>query len=122
MIPLFTTPLALWGLLAIPALLAIYWLRNRFRRHPVSSLMLWLDPPRAYVTHLRRPLLDASANALESIFEEMFQNPAQHHGSTVKLLLSHIESPSAGELTVEFEPTLATMAATAASDTSACTP
>jgi tetratricopeptide (TPR) repeat protein len=53
-----------------------------------------IDPPQAYVTHLGRPLLDASANALESIFEEMFQNPAKHHGSTVKLQLSHVESPS----------------------------
>lgn len=36
-------PLALFGLLAVPALLAIYWLRNRSRRHVVSSLMLWMD-------------------------------------------------------------------------------
>ena len=36
--------------------------------------------------------------------------------------MTHIESPMADELTVEFEPTLATMAAAAASDTSACTP
>jgi hypothetical protein len=35
--------------------------------------------------------------------------------------MTHIETPSAGELTVEFEPTLATVAAAAASDTSACT-
>src|SRR4051812_23213307 len=62
MIPLLTTPVALWGLLAIPALVAIYWLRNRFRRHPVSSLMLWIDPrqPRSGGTRLHRlqtPLL-----------------------------------------------------------------
>jgi hypothetical protein len=36
--------------------------------------------------------------------------------------MTHIESPRAGVLTLEFEPTLATMAATAASDTSACAP
>ena len=39
----FAFPLALFGLLAVPALLAIYWLRNRSRRRVVSSLMLWMD-------------------------------------------------------------------------------
>jgi hypothetical protein len=34
--------------------------------------------------------------------------------------MTHIETPRAGELTLEFEPTLAAMAAAAASDTSAC--
>jgi hypothetical protein len=43
MLPLLTHPWALWGLLAVPALVAIYLFRNRFRRHPVSSLMLWAD-------------------------------------------------------------------------------
>ena len=41
MIPLLSSPLALLGLVAVPALAAIYLLRNRFRRHPVSSLILW---------------------------------------------------------------------------------
>ncbi|MBN1764622.1 MAG: BatA domain-containing protein, partial [Sedimentisphaerales bacterium] len=36
-------PLALIGLTALPVLGAIYWLRSRFRRHTVSSLMLWQD-------------------------------------------------------------------------------
>lgn len=39
----FAFPLALFGLLAAPALVAIYWLRNRSRRRVVSSLMLWMD-------------------------------------------------------------------------------
>jgi len=52
-----------------------------------------LDPPFPYVTYLPRPA-DASANALDDIFQQMFQNPAKHHGSTVKLKLSHVESPS----------------------------
>jgi hypothetical protein len=34
--------------------------------------------------------------------------------------MTRIETPRAGELTLEFEPTLAAMAATAASDTSGC--
>jgi hypothetical protein len=60
--PVFTYPLAFFGFLAVPALVAIYLLRNRFRRHPVSSLMLWLDdrPPREGGTRVRRlqtPLL-----------------------------------------------------------------
>ena len=40
-------PLGLLGLVALPALGAIYYLRSRFRRVPVSSLMLWLDQSRA---------------------------------------------------------------------------
>lgn len=43
MLPLILYPLALAGLAAVPALVAIYLFRNRYRRHPVSSLMLWLD-------------------------------------------------------------------------------
>src|ERR1700739_230067 len=41
MIPLLTYPLALIALATIPALTAIYVLRNRFRRRQVSSLVLW---------------------------------------------------------------------------------
>ncbi len=41
MIPLLTYPLALIALATVPALAAIYLLRNRFRRKPVSSLVLW---------------------------------------------------------------------------------
>src|SRR5947209_5612462 len=60
--PFFTHPLALLGLLALPALTAIYLLRNRYRRQPVSSLMLWLDPREARtggprIDRLQTPLL-----------------------------------------------------------------
>jgi hypothetical protein len=41
MIPFLTYPLALAALAALPALAAIYLLRNRARRKPVSSLLLW---------------------------------------------------------------------------------
>ncbi len=41
MIPFLTYPLALLALSALPALAAIYILRNRFRRRQVSSLLLW---------------------------------------------------------------------------------
>jgi hypothetical protein len=41
MIPFLTYPLALIALATVPALVAIYVLRNRFRRRPVSSLILW---------------------------------------------------------------------------------
>src|SRR5262249_35468230 len=47
MLPVFVYPLAFFGLLALPALAAIYWLRNRHRRHVVSSLLLWADPREA---------------------------------------------------------------------------
>src|SRR5579875_2376529 len=62
MLPLFTTPLALWGLLALPILIGIYWLRIRYRRYPVSSLMLWLDSQESpqggtRIERLQTPLL-----------------------------------------------------------------
>ncbi len=62
MVPFFTLPLALFGLAALPTLAAIYWLRNRFRDVPVSSLMLWAlqQQPRAgglRVQRLQLPLL-----------------------------------------------------------------
>ena len=41
MIPFLTYPLALMALATVPALAAIYILRNRFRRRQVSSLVLW---------------------------------------------------------------------------------
>lgn len=41
MIPFLTYPLALIALGSLPALAAIYLLRNRFRRRQVSSLVLW---------------------------------------------------------------------------------
>src|SRR5271166_3432759 len=47
MLPLFTYPLALVGLVGVPLLVGIYLLRNRFRRQVVSSLMLWLEPREA---------------------------------------------------------------------------
>jgi hypothetical protein len=40
--PVFASPLLLYGLIvAVPALLAIYWLRQRARERQVSSLLLW---------------------------------------------------------------------------------
>ena len=62
MLPLFTTPVAFWGFFALPILVGIYWLRTRHRRHPVSSLMLWLDPRESpqggtRIDRLRTPLL-----------------------------------------------------------------
>ena len=54
-------PLALLGLLALPVLVGIYILRNRYRRHPVSSLLLWELQVKskeggAQVTRLQTPL------------------------------------------------------------------
>lgn len=43
MLPVFTTPLAFFGLLSLPALAAIYYLHMRSRLQPVSSLLLWSD-------------------------------------------------------------------------------
>ncbi len=41
MIPFLTYPLAMLALATVPALAAIYILRNRYRRKQVSSLLLW---------------------------------------------------------------------------------
>lgn len=41
--PLLAHPAALFSLLALPALLGIYFLYSRFRRREVSSLFLWLN-------------------------------------------------------------------------------
>ena len=62
MIPTFTLPLGFLSLLAIPGLVAIYLLRTRSRRYPVSSLMLWVDQQQArqgglHVERLQTPLL-----------------------------------------------------------------
>src|SRR5580692_4473370 len=62
MLPIFIYPLALIGLIGVPLLVGIYLLRNRFRRQPVSSLMLWLDAREARqggtrIRRLQTPLL-----------------------------------------------------------------
>ena len=62
MIPTFTLPLGFLSLLAIPGLVAIYLLRTRSRRYPVSSLMLWVNQQQARqggmrVERLKTPLL-----------------------------------------------------------------
>ena len=62
MLPLLTAPWALVALAALPALAALYWLRNTWREEPVSTLMLWLhhaDAPMSglRLRRLRTPLL-----------------------------------------------------------------
>ncbi len=41
--PVFSFPIAFLALLAVPLLVAIYFLRNRAKERQVSSLFLWLD-------------------------------------------------------------------------------
>ncbi|MCS7167442.1 MAG: BatA and WFA domain-containing protein [Gemmatales bacterium] len=41
----WTAPWALLGLVAVPVLVAIYWLRFRYRPVPVSTLLFWRDVP-----------------------------------------------------------------------------
>ena len=62
MIPTFTLPLGFLSFLAILGLVAIYLLRTRSRRYPVSSLMLWVNQQQARqgglrVERLQTPLL-----------------------------------------------------------------
>ena len=60
--PIFGAPLFFIGLASLPALAGIYWLRNRFRRRSVSSLMLWVQHRQPKeggrrLTRLQTPLL-----------------------------------------------------------------
>lgn len=43
MLPTFTSPWLLWGLLSVVVLAVVYMLRMRSRRLIVSSLLLWID-------------------------------------------------------------------------------
>src|SRR5262245_66208313 len=60
--PVFTFSIAFIALLAAPALVAIYWLRNQSRERRVSSLLLWLDERQMWeggrtIHRLQKPLL-----------------------------------------------------------------
>ncbi len=55
--PLLTYPLALIALAAVPALAAIYFLRNRYRRHTVSSLIFWRAQARVKEGGMKRDRL-----------------------------------------------------------------
>ncbi|HEY8458738.1 MAG TPA: BatA domain-containing protein, partial [Blastocatellia bacterium] len=60
--PVFTFTFAFIALLAAPALVAIYWLRNQSRDRRVSSLLLWMDERRMWeggrlIHRLQTPLL-----------------------------------------------------------------
>ncbi len=56
----FAWPWAFLGLLALPALAAIYWLRQRARRRPVSSLLLWREAPQSRSSGRRVERFEAS--------------------------------------------------------------
>ena len=58
-----------------------------------KQLVERIAPSVPYVTDLPDPG-DASNNGLEHVFQGMWKNPAAHHGSTLKLDLSHVEAPS----------------------------
>jgi Aerotolerance regulator N-terminal len=60
--PVFTFPIAFLAVLAVPALVAIYWLRNRAREQRVSSLLLWMHEAQRWdggrrIRRLQTPLL-----------------------------------------------------------------
>ena len=60
--PIFTFPIALFALLAVPLLVAIYWLRNRAKERQVSSLLFWMDVRQRWeggrrIHRLQMPLL-----------------------------------------------------------------
>ncbi|MBN1918360.1 MAG: BatA and WFA domain-containing protein [Verrucomicrobia bacterium] len=84
-----------WGLLAlagVPALAAIYWLRNRFRRRTVSSLILWVDQKQAREggTRMRRiqlPLLFFLELAAIVLLAIAAGRPLMHVRSTARPLV-----------------------------------
>ena len=99
---LFAFPYALTGLAVVAGLVAVYTFRARFRRRPVSSLMLWRQTQRprlggAHRDRLRLPPL---------FYLEL--------AALVALMLAalgpHIRRPDPGTLTVVFD-TSASMAA-----------
>src|SRR5438876_10297452 len=53
MLPLLTAPWALAALAALPALAALYWLRNTWREVPVSSLIFWMHQSESQASGLR---------------------------------------------------------------------
>lgn len=60
--PVFTFPIAFLALLAVPLLVAIYWLRNRAKERRVSSLIFWMDVRQRWeggrrIHRLQMPLL-----------------------------------------------------------------
>lgn len=103
--PIFTNPLALAGLAAIPVLVGIYFLHRRYRPVPVSSLMLWLDPRTAReggsrVERLRTPLLfylELAALALFALAAAGPQVPAAQRARPLVVVLDDSFSMLAGE-------------------------
>lgn len=54
---MFTTPLGLLGLLAVPAVLALHLFRRRFRPRPAAGLFLWSDGDRTELSGRKRERL-----------------------------------------------------------------
>jgi hypothetical protein len=104
MLPVFVTPWALAGLLALPALAAIYYLRSRFRRQPVSSLMLWQHQREARegglrVQRLQTPLvffLELAALLLLTLAAAGPENLAATGGRPLVVILDDSFSMQAG--------------------------
>ena len=61
---IFTTPLGLLALLAIPAIIAIHFFRRRFPRRPVSGLFLWQSVQRMPETGGRVARLPITASLI----------------------------------------------------------
>ncbi|MGE3806606.1 MAG: BatA and WFA domain-containing protein [Gemmataceae bacterium] len=103
--PVFVQPLAFLGLLSIPALVGIYWLRHRYRRHVVSSLMLWLDQQTlrsggARLDRLQTPLLfflELAALALLTLAATAPHWHAQQEARPLVVVLDDSFSMQAGE-------------------------
>ncbi len=90
--PVFTFPLAFLALLAVPLLLAIYWLRNRAKERQVSSLLFWLDEKQRWdggqqLHKLQTPLLFFLELLVILLLAMAAANPLMKSGDTARPLV-----------------------------------
>ena len=99
---LFAFPYALAGVAVVAGLVAVYTFRARFRRRPVSSLMLWRQTQRPRLGGAHRDRL-----RLPPLF---YLELAALAALVLAALGPHVERPDPGTLTVVFD-TSASMSA-----------
>lgn len=107
---LFSFPYALTGLAVVAGLVAVYTFRARFRRRPVSSLMLWRQTQRPRLGGAHRDRL-----RLPPLF---YLELAVLAALILAALSPHIRRPNLGTLTVVFD----TSASMSARDENGLTP
>lgn len=89
---LLTSPFALVALMAVPVLIGIYLLRNRFRIHPVSSLIFWTDRKKSIqgginLDRIQTPLLFILELLAISLMALAAAGPMIHSGSETSIFV-----------------------------------